>query len=82
MTDRVTDRPRLLNGAACLLSLLADANANARGNTPDDEHRPPGTARHNDGVAYADDPEGYMQQHEAKLQPRDNLTFWLEQPMT
>jgi len=32
--------------------------------------RPDDVTRHNDGVAYADDPEGYMQQLEAKLQPQ------------
>jgi hypothetical protein len=40
--------------------------------------RPPGVTRHNGAVAYADDPEGYMQQLEAKLQPqriRATLSF-------
>jgi hypothetical protein len=45
--------------------------------------RPDDVTRHNDGVAYADDPEGYMQQLEAKLQPqRIRATLGFAGPFT
>ncbi|MGV8910255.1 MAG: hypothetical protein ACOH1Y_14835 [Propionicimonas sp.] len=41
LIERVSDRGRLINGAACLLPLLADAVSVAHGYTPDDEHWAP-----------------------------------------